>query len=153
MEVRLDAGRGPLSEAAVAGRDVRFHPDDRLELGLLRLFLELPGRVHVTVICDRERGLLELQSPLDQVIDPVGAVEEGILRMTVEMDESHGACKLAAATGSGEGERCAVGARCGSRDRCWRWSPDHWSAPRCAIWYARRGPKRASLPGADRSMP
>ena len=33
--------------------------------------------------------LLELQRPCTQVIDTVGAVEEGILRVAVQMDEGH----------------------------------------------------------------
>ena len=41
------------------------------------------------MIGDRERGLLELERPRDQVIDPVGAVEKGVLGVAVEMDEGH----------------------------------------------------------------
>ncbi len=103
MVVRLDPGRRPLARAPIAWRDVRLHADNGLELRLLRLFLELPRGVHVTVIRNRERWLLELQSPLDQVIDPVGAVEEGVLRVAVEVDEAHGPCKLAVAAEAGEG--------------------------------------------------
>ena len=41
------------------------------------------------MVGDRERGLLELERPRDQVVDPVGAVEEGVLGVAVEMDEGH----------------------------------------------------------------
>ena len=41
------------------------------------------------MIGDRQRGLLELERPRDQVIDPVGAIEEGVFRVAVEMDEGH----------------------------------------------------------------
>ena len=55
----------------------------------LRLLLELPGRVEVTVIGDRQRRLLELLRPADQVVDPVGAVEEGVFGVAVEVNEGH----------------------------------------------------------------
>jgi hypothetical protein len=45
--------------------------------------------VKIPVIRDRERRLFQLQSPCDQVFDAVGAIEEGILRVAVEMDEGH----------------------------------------------------------------
>ena len=62
MVVRLRARRrrGRASRRS-PGRDVRFHADDRLEPRLLRLFLELPGRVQVAVVGDREGRLLEFQ--------------------------------------------------------------------------------------------
>ncbi len=87
--VGLGVGRRPPTGAPIPGRHVRLHPDDRLDSRLSRLLLELPGRVEVTVIGDRQRGLLELLGPADQVIDSVGAVEEGKLRVAVQMDEGH----------------------------------------------------------------
>jgi hypothetical protein len=53
------------------------------------VLLELPGRVEVTVIGDRDSGLLELLGPADQVIDSVGAVEERELGVAMEVDERH----------------------------------------------------------------
>ena len=50
-------------------------------------FLEFPGAVHVAMIGDRESGLLELERPLDQVIDPICAVEKGKFGVTVKMNE------------------------------------------------------------------
>ena len=41
------------------------------------------------MIRDRQRGLLELERPGDQVIDAVRAVEKGVLRVAVQMDEGH----------------------------------------------------------------
>ena len=87
--VRLHPRPGAGLEAAVARRHVRFHPDDRLDLRLLRLLLELPGGVQVAVIGDGERRLLELLRALDQVLDAVGAVEEREFGVAVEMDERH----------------------------------------------------------------
>ena len=41
------------------------------------------------MIGDRQRGLLELLGALDQIVDPVGAVEERVFRVAMEMDEGH----------------------------------------------------------------
>ena len=41
------------------------------------------------MIGDRQRGLLELERPRDQVIDAVRAIEKGVLRVAVQMDEGH----------------------------------------------------------------
>ena len=74
---------------AAPRRDVRLHPDDRLDPRLLRLLLEDPGAEHHPVVRERERRLLELLGARDQVADAVRAVEEGVLRVAVEMDEGH----------------------------------------------------------------
>src|ERR1051326_4126627 len=63
---------------SVTGGDVRLHSDDRLELFLPRMLLKLPGSVQITVVGNRQGGLLELFSPPDQIVDPVRAVEEGV---------------------------------------------------------------------------
>src|SRR5688572_20460111 len=89
MVVRLGARRRPAPVAPVSGGDVRLHPDDRLDVALLRLLLELPGGVQISVIGDRERRLLELGSALDELLDPVGAVEERVLGVAVQVYEGH----------------------------------------------------------------
>jgi hypothetical protein len=61
---------------SISGRYVRFHADDRLQARLFRFFLELPRTVKIAVVGYRERGLLELESSGDQVIDAVSAVEK-----------------------------------------------------------------------------
>lgn len=75
--------------AAVARRDVGFHPDEGTDARLVRLFLELPRAMHVAVVGDGQSRLLEFESPPDQLIDSIGAVEERIFRVTVEMNEGH----------------------------------------------------------------
>jgi predicted aminopeptidase len=45
--------------------------------------------VQIAVVGDRQRGLLELLGAANQVVYAIGAVEEGVLRVTVEMDERH----------------------------------------------------------------
>jgi hypothetical protein len=46
--------------------------------------------MHVAMIRDGKRGLLQLEGATDQVIDPVGAVEERVLGVAVQMYERHG---------------------------------------------------------------
>ena len=87
MIVGLGAGHGARAFAPRAGGDVRLHADDRLELRLLGLLLELPRRVQVTMIGDRERRHLEFEGARDQIIDPVRPVEQGVLGVAVEMRE------------------------------------------------------------------
>jgi hypothetical protein len=45
--------------------------------------------VEVAVVGDRERGLLELQSSPDQVIDSVCAVEKRVLGVRMKVNEGH----------------------------------------------------------------
>src|SRR3569833_2469255 len=89
MEVRLDPRRGPSFGSAIARGDVRFHPEDGFDLRFLGLLLELPRGVEITVIGNGERRLFQLLGALDQIVDPIGAVEKRVLRMAVEMDERH----------------------------------------------------------------
>ena len=77
------------SRSPIAGGDVCLHSDDRLELRFAGLLLKLPGGVQITVIGNRQGGLLELLGPPDQVFDPVCAVEEGVFGMAVEVYEGH----------------------------------------------------------------
>ena len=75
MEVRFAAvAADAIAGASIARRDIGFHADYRLESGFLGLFLELPRPVKVTVIGDGEGRLLELQRPIDEIIDAVRAV-------------------------------------------------------------------------------
>ena len=41
------------------------------------------------MIGDGQGGLLQLLRALDQVVDPIGAVEEGELGVAVQVDEGH----------------------------------------------------------------
>src|SRR5256714_13095942 len=52
--------------------------------------MERPGAVQVAMIGDGERVHAERLHPVQQFRDPVGAVEEGVLAMRVEMHERHG---------------------------------------------------------------
>lgn len=90
----MEVGLTPVTTDAVAGSsvargDIGFHADDRLKTRLLRLFLELPSPVKVTVIGYGQGRLLEFQRLRDQIIDPVCTVEKGVFGMAVEVDEGH----------------------------------------------------------------
>jgi hypothetical protein len=43
----------------------------------------MPGSVKIPVVRDGQRGLFELLGALNQVFDPVGAVEERVLRVAM----------------------------------------------------------------------
>ena len=75
--------------AAITGSDIGLHPDDRLDLFFPRVLLELPGCMQITVIGNRQGGLLEFLGPSDQIVDPVRAVEKGVFGMAVEVYEGH----------------------------------------------------------------
>ena len=75
--------------AAASGRYISLHPDDGIDARFGGFFLKLPCAMHVAVIGDGECGLLELERTSDQVIDPICAVEEGVLGVAVKMNEGH----------------------------------------------------------------
>jgi hypothetical protein len=68
------AAANAITGTPISRRDVRFHTDYRLDTRFFCLFLEFPGAVQVAMIGNREGWLLELESPRDQVVDPVSAV-------------------------------------------------------------------------------
>ena len=79
----MEIGLAPVAADAIAGSSVTggnigLHADDRLETRLFGFLLELPRPVKVTVIGYSEGRLLELESSADEVVDPVGAVKEGV---------------------------------------------------------------------------
>ena len=79
MEIGLaPVAADAVAGASVAGSNVCFHADDGLETRFFGLFLELPRAVKVTVICYGESRLLEFERSTDEIVDPVGAVEEGV---------------------------------------------------------------------------
>ena len=53
----------------------------------LRLLLEVPGAVKISVVGDGEGRLLELLRAADQIANAIGTVEQRIFGMAVEMDE------------------------------------------------------------------
>jgi hypothetical protein len=45
--------------------------------------------MQVTVVGNREGRLFQLLCPADQIIDPVGSIQERVFGMAVEVDEGH----------------------------------------------------------------
>ncbi len=103
IRVAGDAVSAPLP--AVPGRDICLHADDRLEAGFLRLLLELPRRVQITMVGNGDGRLLELLGARDQVIDAVGAIEEGVLGVTMQVNEGHQVGDNLCLSGVYEGDR------------------------------------------------
>src|SRR5216117_268554 len=73
-----------------AEREVGLEAQNRTDLSRLRLVVERPGAVQVAVIGDGERIHAERLHPIEQIGDAVGAVEERVLAVRVEMNERHG---------------------------------------------------------------
>ncbi|OQC27919.1 MAG: hypothetical protein BWX71_01110 [Deltaproteobacteria bacterium ADurb.Bin072] len=88
MVVSGHAGDG-LPALHVRGGDVDLAPDDGLDTCLDGLVVELNGPIHDTVVRYGHRLLGEFHRGPDEVIDADGPVEEAVLGMTVEMNESH----------------------------------------------------------------
>ena len=101
MVVRLPANRSELLVATMSRRHVRLHPDDRGELRLGCLFVELPARIHHPVVRHRERRHLELDRSLHEPVYRVTAIEQRAVAVDVQVNElwrygvlGHGACDL-----------------------------------------------------------
>ena len=76
--------------AAVAGRDVRLHADDGPDALLLRRLAEGPRPEQAAVVGESQRGHLVFLRPADEVGEAVGAVEEGVLGVAVQVNEGQG---------------------------------------------------------------
>ena len=77
-------------EAAGAWRDVGLHADDRLDPGGLGLLPEVVGPEHVAVVGHRQRRHLHPSGLGEQVLEPGGAVEHGVLGVHVQVHERVG---------------------------------------------------------------
>ena len=69
------------------GREVDLAADDGLDAGLDGRLVELRAAVHVAVIGDGDGGHAELLGPRAQLVDARRAVEQGVLRMHVQVHE------------------------------------------------------------------
>ena len=75
------------SKRTGAGRDVGLHADDRLDPGGRALLPELVRAEHVAVVGHRQRGHAHPGRLVEQVGDPGGAVEHGVLAVHVQVHE------------------------------------------------------------------
>lgn len=85
-QVRVVAARAGALTAVL--RHVDLAADDRLDARLAGRLDELDRPREGAVIGDRDRRHLELRGPLDELADPAGAVEHGVLGVAVEVDEA-----------------------------------------------------------------
>ena len=90
VRVRRRRVHGPLPQLPAAERQVGFEPQDRPDLSRLGLLVEGPGAVQVPVVGDGERVHAERLDAVQQVRDPIGAVEERVLAVSMEVGEGHG---------------------------------------------------------------
>src|SRR5207253_754627 len=79
----------PLTLVPASEREIGLEAENRPQLARPGLGVELPRPVQVAVIGDGERVHAQRVDPVEQLRDPVGAVEEGVLAMRVEVDERH----------------------------------------------------------------
>ena len=76
MIVRSQSGTWAGLQSSVAGGDVRLHAKNGAKTGFPCLLLKLPCGVHVAVVSDREGRLLEFGGASDEIIKPVGTIEQ-----------------------------------------------------------------------------
>jgi len=94
---------GPRAIPTIAGlafpvrRDVGLDAENRLDGRRAGRGMELERRVEIAVIGDRDRGHAERLHPVDQLLDAVATVEQGVLAVEMEVDETVG------------GDRCRIG--------------------------------------------
>src|SRR6516164_3156985 len=86
----MEAGVAALAGLALgplAGGDVDLVANDRVETGRSALAVELDGAVEVAVIGDGQRVHAQRLDARNQLGDAAGAVEEAVVRVTVQVDE------------------------------------------------------------------
>ena len=96
--------------AAVARGHVGLDAEDRLDAHLLGRHVELERAEEVAVVGDGHRVHAELLDAVDQLLQPVAAVEERVLAVKVQVDETR--------TGSLRAGRGGRGIRAGFRTAC-----------------------------------
>src|ERR1700722_12983448 len=83
---------------ALAGRDIGLASDDRFDPVLSGFAEELDRTEHVAMVGDGHRGHARRMRVLEQRFDLIGAVEQAVLGMDVEMGETHWRRNLLLAT-------------------------------------------------------
>ncbi len=80
----------PLSVKAGVGRHVDLTADDRIDPRLFRRLIKINNAIHNPVVRDRSRGHAQLLDPLNVLSDLIGAVQQGIFCMNMQMCKCHG---------------------------------------------------------------
>src|SRR5438094_9205741 len=82
-------GGGGVGAVGGGGGEIGLEAEDRPDLARPSLGVKLPRPVQVAVVGDGERVHAERLNPVEQFGDPVGAVEERVLAVGVEVNERH----------------------------------------------------------------
>ena len=90
MVIRIPSSGSRFLFKTVPGRDVHLATHDRLHPRLLRRLVKLDRPIQVPVIRQSQRRLPQLLGPRRQLGHAARPVQQGIFRMTVEMDERLG---------------------------------------------------------------
>src|SRR3989441_6009012 len=85
-----DISRRLLARVPAAEREIGLKAQDRSDVSGFRFGVERPRAVEVAVVGDGERIHTQRLDPIEQIGDPIGAVEERVLAMRVEVNERHG---------------------------------------------------------------
>ena len=72
---------------AIARRDIHLAPEDRLDAALPGFVVERDGREQIAVFGDRDGRHLQLGDAVQELPHPAGAVQQGKLRVQMQMDE------------------------------------------------------------------
>ena len=85
MVVAIGAGAGLVALL----RDVHFAANDRVDSLGVGGVVELHGAEEIAVVGHGDGGHLLLDHDLHQLVDIAGSIEEGVIRVAMQMDEGH----------------------------------------------------------------
>ena len=88
MESSAVEGLAGIEIPPVTRRDIRLHPDDRIDSGLGKHLVELLHSPHVAVVGDRHRRHIHLLGQLDQSVHGTCAVKQTVMGMQMQMNKS-----------------------------------------------------------------
>ena len=80
-------GQQAFALSPAAGSEIGFAPDDGLHPVGSGLFVEIYGAEEVAVVRDGERGLLKVPDLSEKWIQLIGAVQQAVLGVEVQVNE------------------------------------------------------------------
>ena len=92
-------------------RDIDLAPENRLDAVCLRLLIKVNHTVHDAVVCDRGTVHAKLLDTLDILLNLVGAVEQTVLCMYVQMCKCHSLTLLPQASYSSSSSKSVFSSR------------------------------------------
>ena len=87
MKICIFSARRRFFLKPIPRRNVHLTPDDRLDSLLFRRLVKLDRPVKIPVIRQRQRGLTQLLRPGRQFRHTTRPVQQGVFRMTVQMNK------------------------------------------------------------------